>query len=143
MLNEIEYDIQLKNYALNNMNLKKKNEEFLNSKYPYNISSDTIDFKAYIMERNKTSIKILAKFTIINEDLKLNIEYIAEYSASNKIMDGTNDINYISSKLKPIVFLTLYKYAKQLASDVISRVTGNNTIFPIYDKRKLNKLNDR
>lgn len=143
MLNEIEYDIQLKNYALNNMNLKKKNEEFLNSKSPYKISSDTIDFKAYIMERNKTSIKILAKFTIINEDLKLNIEYIAEYSVSIKIMSGANDINYISSKLKPIVFLTLYKYAKHLASDVISRVTGNNTIFPIYDKRKLNKLNDR
>lgn len=58
-------------------------------------------------------------------------------------MSGANDINYISSKLKPIVFLTLYKYAKQLASDVISRVTGNDTIFPIYDKRKLNKLNDR
>ncbi|MGE8023033.1 hypothetical protein ACQKNQ_01805 [Staphylococcus pasteuri] len=65
MLNEIEYDIQLKNYALNNMNLKKKNEEFLNSKSPYEISSDTIDFKAYIMGRNKTSIKILANLLLL------------------------------------------------------------------------------
>lgn len=140
MLEQFEYGFQLSNYSLNNLSLKKRNEEFLTISEPYRINSDEINFKVYPMNTLKDSIKVLVKFTITNNDFKLNIEYVAEFNTLSK--NNFKDERYYS-KLRPAVFVTMYKYAKELAVEVIGEVVGNKVIFPIYDKRKIDKFNDK
>ncbi|MCQ9289302.1 hypothetical protein NQ035_10510 [Staphylococcus gallinarum] len=136
MLNEYEYEFQLSDYSLNNLSLKKYNEKFLSYNQPYTIKSEDINFKVYLMEEKNSYIKVLAKFTIDNKDFKLNIEYVAKYNSN---FNETNINQEYYSKLKPAVFLTMYKYAKELSVKVIGEVVSNKVIFPIYDKRKIGK----
>lgn len=136
MLNKYEYEFQLSDYSLNNLSLKKYNEKFLSYNQPYTIKSEDINFKVYLMEEKNSYITVLAKFTIDNKDFKLNIEYVAKYNSN---FNETNINQEYYSKLKPAVFLTMYKYAKELSVKVIGEVVSNKVIFPIYDKRKLGK----
>lgn len=136
MLDKYEYEFQLSDFSLNNLSLKKYNEEFLSFNKPYVIKSEEINFKVYPMEEKNNNITVLAKFTISNKDFKLNIEYIAEY---NSTLNETNINQEYYSRLKPAVFVTIYKYAKEMSVKVISEVVGNKVIFPIYDRRKIGK----
>lgn len=136
MLDKYEYEFQLSDFSLNNLSLKKYNEEFLSFNKPYVIKSEEINFKVYPMEEKNNNITVLAKFTISNKDFKLNIEYIAEY---NSTLNETNINQEYYSRLKPAVFVTMYKYAKEMSVKVISEVVGNKVIFPIYDRRKIGK----
>lgn len=136
MLDKYEYEFQLSDFSLNNLSLKKYKEEFLSFNKPYVIKSEEINFKVYPMEEKNNNITVLAKFTISNKDFKLNIEYIAEY---NSTLNETNINQEYYSRLKPAVFVTMYKYAKEMSVKVISEVVGNKVIFPIYDRRKIGK----
>ena len=108
MLDKYEYEFQLSDFSLNNLSLKKYNEEFLSFNKPYVIKSEEINFKVYPMEEKNNNITVLAKFTISNKDFKLNIEYIAEY---NSTLNETNINQEYYSRLKPAVFVTIFKYA--------------------------------
>ncbi|MCD8825446.1 MULTISPECIES: hypothetical protein [Staphylococcus] len=134
MLNNCEYEFQLSNFSLNNLSLKKYNEEFLSFSNPYVIKSEEINFKVYPMEEKNDTITVLAKFTINNKDFKLNIEYIAEYNSN---LNETSIKKEYYSMLEPAVFVTIYKYAKEISEKVINEVVGTKVIFPIYDRRKI------
>ncbi|MBF7023653.1 hypothetical protein [Staphylococcus kloosii] len=140
MLEQYEYDFQLANYSLNNLTVKKKNEEFLSFNGTYKINSNEIKFKVYPMSKPADSIKVLVKFTIINQDFNLNIEYIAEFNKST--MENFYDEKKYYSKLRPAVFVTMYKCVKELAINVIGEVVGSKVILPIFDKRKIDKSDD-
>ncbi|ATH60657.1 MULTISPECIES: hypothetical protein [Staphylococcus] len=136
MLMNYEYEFQLSDFNLNNLSLKKYNEEFLSYNNPYTIKSEEINFKVYLIEEKNNNITVLAKFTISTKDFKLNIEYIAEYNSTINEIDTKQEYY---SKLEPAVFITMYQYAKEMSVKVISEVVGNKVIFPIYDRRKIGK----
>ena len=136
MLNKYEYEIQLKNYSLNNLTLKKYSEKFLRNKSPYTINSDDIRFKIYPMQINWNEITVLSKFTIANEDFKLSIEYIAKYLTA---FEYNNFDDKIYNKIEPAAFVTMYKYARELSVNIISDVVSNKVIFPLYDLRKIKR----
>lgn len=136
MLMNYEYEFQLSDFSLNNLSLKKYNEEFLSYNNPYTIKSEEINFKVYLIEEKNNNITVLAKFTISTKDFKLNIEYIAEYNSTINEIDTKQEYY---SKLEPAVFITMYQYAKEMSVKVISEVVGNKVIFPIYDRRKIGK----
>ena len=84
----------------------KNDENKMEFKSPYIISSDQIEFKMYPMiDDSKNNIfPMLIRFMIKNDDFKLKLEYKAIYKSNTLYMSE----NFID-KLNPIVFLLCIK----------------------------------
>ncbi|MEX3470750.1 hypothetical protein QJ729_10580 [Staphylococcus hominis] len=138
-LKKIEHDIQLDSYNLNTISLVKNDENKMEFQSPYTISSDQIEFKMYPMvDDSKNNVfPMLIRFMIKNDDFKLKLEYKAVYKSNTLYMSE----NFIDM-LNPIVFFTMYQNIKKLSTSIIEDIVNSKVDFPIFDKRKLTKLND-